>query len=482
MNTLALFWLKGTILLSLMQASSNAAGLLASYLDAGRESEAQALVEKLRVDPGLSLDLQRDIGAICVQRNKPALAVRFLEGCAGRRPDPALLADLASAQYLAGQHLKAAATLDSMARQGHLPPPLVSLRGLVALALGRREEAVNSFKAALAADPQEGTANFYLGTLAAEAGDSAAAVRHLEIAARTYRDPYAARYNLALTHYRAKRWHDGVLLLEKLAAEQPAAEVQNLLAYGYDRLDRVKEAVESYQRAIRENPKNPSYVFDFGLMALRRRSYDLAEIVLAAGVRAFPGNRNLGLALGAAYQLRGQMETARQTFQDMLSRNPKDPLVCLYLGHSYFEAGSFQEAVESFERGIELDPGNALLHYLAGVSLTRMGDIPGQTRAKLLLHRALKLNPKLAPAFYQLAKIAADSNDQGQARTLLEQGLKLDPEMSEGHFLMARLCRQEKDTSCAESSTKRYRELRARERERLENDRVLGILFTLGKP
>jgi Tfp pilus assembly protein PilF len=138
--------------------------------------------------------------------------------------------------------------------------------------------------------------------------------------------------------------------------------------------------------------------------------------------------------------------------------------------------------VKSFERGIELDPGNALLHYLAGVSLTRTGDIPGQTRARLLLRRALELNPKLAPAFYQLAKIAADSNDRGQARTLLEQGLKLDPEMSEGHFLMARLCRQEKNTSCAESSTKRYRELRARERERLENDRVLGILFTLGKP
>jgi tetratricopeptide (TPR) repeat protein len=480
MSILLLLLLEGIFAAGLSQDPS-AVSLLERYLKAGQEREARALLEKLLHAPDLSVDLERAIGAVCVQRGHPALAVRFLERSVKRHSDPALLADLASAQYLAGQYHQAAATLDLMARRGGLVPQLVSLRGLVALSLGRRDDAISQFRAALAADPKEGTANFYLGTLAADAGDPAAAVRHLEIAARTYRDPYAAHYNLALALYRTDRWNDGVTLLEQLATERPTAEVHNLLGYGYDKLDRVKEAVESYQRAIRQNPKNPSYVFDLGLMALRRRTYDLAEIVLAAGARAFPGNRNLVLALGGAYQLRGQMEKAQQTFQTLLAKNPKDPLIYLYLGNSYFEAGRFQDAVRSFEQGIERDSGNSLLYYLAAVSLTRLGN-DSEPRVRELLDKALELNPRLAPALYQLAKLAADNNEYDRARALLDRGLLLEPEMSEAHFLLARLCRQSGNTRCAEEATERYRELRARERKRLENDRVLGILFTLEKP
>src|SRR5881396_3484895 len=67
-----------------------------------------------------------------------------------------------------------------------------------------------------------------------------------------------------------------------------AAEVENLLARGYDRLDRVKEAVEAYQRAIRLEPKAPSHYFDLGLMALRRRSYELAQAVLETASATCP--------------------------------------------------------------------------------------------------------------------------------------------------------------------------------------------------
>lgn len=53
--------------------------------------------------------------------------------------------------------------------------------------------------------------------------------------------------------------------------------------------------------------------------------------------------------------------------------------------------------------------------------------------------------------------------------------------MSEAHFLLARVCRESGDAACAAEALRRYEELRAREREHLQNDRVLGLIFTLEK-
>lgn len=461
---------------------SRAPELIDNYLASGREREAAELVEGLLREPTVTLETARAVAAACVRRGHAALAARYLERARHRHSAPILLADLAAAYFMAGDFAKTAATLDGMARNSRLAPPLSSLRGLAALRVGKRREALAHFRTALAGDPNEGTANFYLGTLAAEAGDIPRAIRHLEVAARNYRDRHAARYNLALSFYRAGRWEDGVKLLAQLGAEESGsiAEVNNLLGHGYDKLDRVKEAVDSYQKAILQEPKNPSYVFDLGLMALRRRTYDLAEIVFSAGLQRFPENRNLALALGGTLQLRGQMEKARETFQAMLANHPRDPLVYLNLGNSYFEAGRFEEALKAFTRGMEIDPGNSLFRYQAAVSLIKLGQ-DSDERVQPLLEKAVELDPKLAPAHYQLAKLAADRNNTARARELLQRSLRLDPKMSEAHFLLARLCRQDGDGRCAAAALKRYEELRVRERERLENDRVLGILFTLQK-
>ncbi len=460
--------------------AASAPELLDGYLAAGDLGAAGELLDRLAADPKVPLEVARAAGAVCVRRGQPGLAARYLVRTAARNPQPLLLADLASAQFLAGEFSRAAATLDAMARNGPLAPPLVSLRGLTALRLGHRTEAVRHFRNALAADPEEGTANFYLGTLAAGAGELPAAIRHLEAATRAYRDRYAARYNLALALYRAGRWQDGVNILEKISPDPPAAaEVENLLAQGYDKLDRVREAVEAHQKAIQLDPKNPAYVFDLAVMTLRRRTYDLAEVVLESGVRSFPQDRNLALALGGTYQLRGQMEKAQQLFQRLASAHAKDPLICAYLGNSYFEAGRFEDAVAAFTRGIDLDPANSVLYYQAAVSLVKLGR-ETDPRVRRFLGKALELDPKLAPACYQLAKIDSESNP-ARARALLARALRLDPELSEAHFLLSRLCRQARDAQCAEAALRRYEALRARERDRLERDRVKGILFTLEK-
>jgi cytochrome c-type biogenesis protein CcmH/NrfG len=109
------------------------------------------------------------------------------------------------------------------------------------------------------------------------------------------------------------------------------------------------------------------------------------------------------------------MEKARQIFQTMLANHPRDPLVHLYLGNSYFEAGRFEDAFKAFTHGLEIDPGNSLFHYQAAVSRIKLGqDSDGRVRP--LLEKAVELDPKLAAAYYQLAKLAADGNNTARAR------------------------------------------------------------------
>lgn len=143
----------------------------------------------------------------------------------------------------------------------------------------------------------------------------------------------------------------------------------------------------------------------------------------------------------------GNPEEARMLCEKGLELNPKDALLSCNLGLAFSKMGMYTRAIEMYKRAVELSPRYYLYYYNLGVVL---GDLYRNDEARRVYEKGLELNPndsKLRENYQHLAdfyirtgrgKIGGEMyNNMGliemrrkkykKAEEMLEQGLKVSP-------------------------------------------------------
>lgn len=198
------------------------------------------------------------------------------------------------------------------------------------------------------------------GDLHFAAGDKAAATADYERAAEIYTD---------LT-----------------AADATPSDLSDRAAALY-RLDRFEEAWESYDRALRINPRYASALYGRGITSFRRGDYASAiadfdrTVELAARLRSRGGLRtptrsasiqpsvyaNQCTARAAARQ---ELEAARDACERAIRGDEKHVLSRGFLN---FIEGRMEEAFQDFDRAASLDDTDGHAVYARGVAAVRLG-------------------------------------------------------------------------------------------------------------
>ncbi len=116
---------------------------------------------------------------------------------------------------------------------------------------------------------------------------------------------------------------------------------------------------------------------------------------IEAAATAHPGDPDLLWAFAIALARRGHPARAAEAFEAFEARWPRRrPDVALQLGSALFEAGRDAEAVDAFDRALELDPRSGTAHLYRGLALRRLGRTEESHRS---LRMAAALTPELAP-------------------------------------------------------------------------------------
>jgi Tfp pilus assembly protein PilF len=134
------------------------------------------------------------------------------------------------------------------------------------------------------------------------------------------------------------------------------------LAVLYDQTGADSKALEEYQRALRENPKNADLLNDVGYF----------------------------------YLARGNLAEAEKWFRSALENNPQHQVAMGNLALTLAEQGHYQQAFELF---VKIN-GPAAAHSNLGVILVRHGDVD---QAKKAFRKALRFDEQIQPAKATLA-------------------------------------------------------------------------------
>jgi Tfp pilus assembly protein PilF len=117
-------------------------------------------------------------------------------------------------------------------------------------------------------------------------------------------------------------------------------------------------------------------------------------------LNANPGDSDIMFDLAIAYQQGGHFNQARDTYQELIRRNPNDPMILVNYGQLLLSAREYGKAIESLKRVIEISKSESISPEVLSMAHTNLGAV----------HRAMH---DLDEAVYQYkTAIKIDPNNQ----------------------------------------------------------------------
>lgn len=216
-------------------------------------------------------------------------------------------------------------------------------------------------------------------------GDAESLLRQFE--ALGYIDPISAdkdeaigqtlrsnRWNLAREFLDAGHYKEALPLLQELHRQVPAnSEITFKLSQTYRVLGMTEEAELTVQEVIDTAMEGPGLLLLLGNLALDRKDTQKALGYLKEADAKTPKDTTVLLGLSRAYASAGEWQQARQTFERILEIDPEFAFAYQGLANVALRERDYETAMKHALLAIELAPNLALAHYYLGLALDRMG-------------------------------------------------------------------------------------------------------------
>ena len=201
------------------------------------------------------------------------------------------------------------------------------------------------------------------------------------------------------------------LIIEKALAGQPAVFGQPLRVVGAAlaitavlafctvwEVSYWKDNYTLYSRGHQVAPLNSTALNNLGGELIVQRVIELAQPLLEAGYREFPGDGRIVFNLGRLNYMERQYLKAEDYAREAIRLDPSTADSYILLGQILLKQDRAQEAIQTFRRAVELNPYDASYHTSYGIVLKMAGDCAG---ANSQFGEALAINPTEAIAHLQ---------------------------------------------------------------------------------
>jgi tetratricopeptide (TPR) repeat protein/serine/threonine protein kinase len=188
------------------------------------------------------------------------------------------------------------------------------------------------------------------------------------------------------------------------------------------------EAVTNYRKAVELRPREAVWHVNLGGALYKQRKLDDAIASYRKAIEIDPKNAPAHGHLGSALRDKGQVDEAITCYQKALeigfSTRPDTIAVQTNLGHALYQQGRMDESIVWYRKAIELDPKNAVLHTYVGNALYQRGRMD---EAIVSYRKAIELDPKNAMHHTALGQALMAQRELDQAIVSFKKAIELAP-------------------------------------------------------
>ncbi|MDD2714286.1 MAG: hypothetical protein PHW04_00175 [Candidatus Wallbacteria bacterium] len=179
---------------------------------------------------------------------------------------------------------------------------------------------------------------------------------------------------------------------------------------------------------------------DIDLPRRQGRIWDLVRSRKISSLEACDGKRldtEELFALGFAYIMRGELDTAERHFDKVSAVRGKHPLFFVGSGYSRLLRGSALTASEAFREALTMDPGNTAA--MLGLGCAGL-ILKGPESDGVWLTRVREIDPGNGLACHFLGLHLIECRNPSAARELFLEGIRCEPELSLNYSALGELC------------------------------------------
>jgi tetratricopeptide (TPR) repeat protein len=339
----------------------------------------------------------------------------------------------------------------ALARQAGATPPAPNSpaethlgKGYDALKQDRYEEAIQEFRAALAADPSLVLrARFPLGVALFESHKSDEARQEFEQVRREVGDHPNVLYYLGRLDVDSQNYPSAIRNLSKAVLKPPFPDTAYYLGYAYFKKGDLANAAYWLREAKKATPRDARVPYQLGFVYRKQGLEDQAkkEMALSQQLRQKdndesriknecaeklehgpsdaahalcdqlydPNNADRLTTLGTIYGQHGDLQAALKPLQRAAELAPQNPQMQYNLALTYFQLNRFEDARRPLEETLKRWPDIFQLNSLYAAVLIKLGHL---AEAYSVLHHARELNPDSSET---AAMLYATASDLGQA-------------------------------------------------------------------
>jgi Flp pilus assembly protein TadD len=321
-----------------------------------------------------------------------------------------------------------------------------------AIAAGDLPRAETALNTVLSAAPDDFRALNLLGIVRAQQGRESDAEKLFKRALELKADFASAHVSLGMLYVQMSKPDDAIpqfeeaLRIDSARSDALSALVSVLREQARSAVARndPEKALSCLLQARKLTPKDPSVLYDFGMVALRMALFPDAAAAFTEALEVKKDDSNTLYALGRAQMALANFEGARVEFDRYCQLNPLNASGRYALGMTLSAVERSAEARTQFEKSIELQPAQTESYFQLGRIDLEAGDL---SAAETELTRVLQRDPRHAEALAVMGRLKFQQKDYAAAMDLLQKAVALSDSSREAHYYLgmtyARLDRKE---------------------------------------
>lgn len=200
---------------------------------------------------------------------------------------------------------------------------------------------------------------------------------------------------IAKSYYQLENYGEAVKFCEYAFKDQPGnAEVPYIAGRAFMDMNNYRRAAGCFDQALALDSSNATWMYEAGLAWYavpddKKALYWIEK----AGEKGYKKTSDYMENLATAYLNTGQLEKGVGILLEILKRKPQDPTLLYSIAETYYKAKKYPEAIEYWDRVLELDKKNANALYMIGMSYQKKGETD---KGRQLCDKAIEMDPSLA--------------------------------------------------------------------------------------
>ncbi len=223
--------------------------------------------------------------------------------------------------------------------------------------------AIENFNKVTELDKQNPDGWVYLALVYYEKQDFTTTIKILEEAKNFVPDEFRVYLLLGVSYQRMQKLESAAIVLEKaIGLDQKNLDALSALALIYDDLKRYEESDSLYEKALRLYPNNHLLLNNYAYsLSVRNIQIERALLMAQEAIKQEPKNPSYLDTMGWIYFQIGDYKSAYEYISQAIEAGDVSSVVLEHLGDVYFKLGNKEKAIESWQSALQKDLHNKQL-------------------------------------------------------------------------------------------------------------------------